>query len=308
MEQPIAAAIDAIVSDHRTSAAALAALAAEVLLRRSQVGEAASPDAFRTEILRSAWTLIRAHPLNAPLVNLVNLVLWKMEGAETPAGLRRAVSLATTEFQRQLRYHEGRVADAALPLINDGSTVITFAHSTTVRAALIHAHRAGRRFVVLCAETRPLCEGREMAVELAEAGITATLLVDSAALAALPTAQLVLVGAEHLTGEGLVNRVGTSVLALTAQAAGVPIYGLCGSEKFLPPDYLPPPQPSRPSAEIWPEAPQGVTMRNVYFDRTPLADLAGVVTEQGVLVMPAIEAWLASIKLHRALRGDESHE
>jgi len=115
----------------------------------------------------------------------------------------------------------------------------------------------------------------------------------------------VLVGAEHLTGEGLVNRVGTSALALTAHAAGVPIYGLCGSEKFLPPDYRPPPQPSGPGAEIWPEAPLGLAMRNEYYDRTPLRDLAGVVTEQGVLVTPAIEAWLASIKLHRALTGEE---
>lgn len=304
MESSIAAAIESIANDHRSSAATIASRAAEVLLWRAQADGA--PETLRRDVLRIGWQLIKAHPFMAPLVNLVNTVLWRMEQVGRAEELPQAVAAATTEFQRQLRYHEGRIAEAALLLIADGSMVLTNSHSTTVRAALVRAHRAGRRFAVLCAETRPLCEGREMAVELAEAGITATLLIDSAAVAAVPTTQLVLVGAEHLSGKGLVNRVGTSVLALTAQAAGVPIYGLCGSEKFMPPAYFAPPQPTRPAQEIWADAPIGVTVRNVYYDRTPLSDLSGVVTEQGVLVLPAIEGWLAAIKLHRSLETQQA--
>jgi translation initiation factor eIF-2B subunit delta len=303
MDLSLAAAINAIVQDTRGSAVEIAASAADVLLQRAQIGEAGDPDAFRHELLRTGWQLIAAHPFTAPLVNLVNLVLWKMEETDSPRGLREAVALATTEFQRQLRYHEGRIAEAALPLLADGNLVLTHAHSSTVRAALVNAHRAGRRFMVLCAETGPHFEGREMADELAEAGIAVQVLSDTQAVEAVPRVGLALVGAEHLTSAGLVNRAGTAALARKAHAMGVPIYGLCGSEKFLPPAYTLSSQPNQLHGNIWGAGNGPVKVGGVLFDRTPLGDLAGVVTEQGVLVLPAIEAWLAALKLHHDLRA-----
>ena len=95
----------------------------------------------------------------APLVNLVNAVLWKLEEYENPAELRTAVAQATDEFKRQLRHNALRVAEGALGLIPDGSTIMTLSHSGTVEQALLHARRAGRRFSVICLESRPACEG-----------------------------------------------------------------------------------------------------------------------------------------------------
>lgn len=38
-----------------------------------------------------------------------------------------------------------------------------------------------------------------------------------------------------------------------------------------------------------------------FFDFTPLEMLSGIVTEQGILPVAAVEAWLAATKLHPAL-------
>jgi hypothetical protein len=38
-----------------------------------------------------------------------------------------------------------------------------------------------------------------------------------------------------------------------------------------------------------------------FFDFTPLEALSGIVTEQGILPVAAVEAWLAATKLHPAL-------
>ena len=38
---------------------------------------------------------------------------------------------------------------------------------------------------------------------------------------------------------------------------------------------------------------------------TPLAELSGIVTEQGTLPVAAVEGWLAAIKLHPALANRE---
>src|SRR5262249_59677 len=152
------------------------------------------------------------------------------------------VAQATEEFKRQLRQSAQRVAEGALGLIADGSTILTISHSGTVEQALLHARRAGRRFAAICLESRPACEGREAVAPLAAAGIPTTLAVDAAGAALVQEAQIVLVGADLLSNRGLVNKIGTRMLALAAQAQHVPFYTLCGGEKFLPPGYYAPGQ------------------------------------------------------------------
>ncbi len=308
MDTAFAHAISALAADKRSGAAQIAARAADVLLRRATTGEASSPDAFREELLATGWALIQAQSTMAALINLVNTVLWKIEQHETPSELRQAVVEATGQFKRQLKDHAMRVAEKALPLIVDGCTVVTISQSTTVHNALLQAQRAGRHFSVICAESRPAYEGRESAAKLAAHGISATLAIDTAAVAAVATADqfrgdpfVVLIGADMLTTNGLVNKVGTLALALAAKSSGVPLYTLCSSEKFLPPGYPMPHQRDWNNESIWPEAPRGVEMWNRYYDFTPLHQIAGIVTEQGVLPGAAVEAWLAVTKLHPAL-------
>lgn len=293
--------IASIASDNLSGAAQIAERACDILLRRATTGEAASPDAFRQELLATGWALIQAQPVMAPLVNLVNVVLWKIEEQDTPAGLREAVAEATNYFKRKLKHHARRVAEDALALIGDGSTLVTISYSSTVQQALLHAQRAGRRFSVICAESRPACEGRETATLLASHGIPVLLVVDAAAMDAVARSDLVLVGADLLTSDGVLNKVGTRTMALAAQDAGVPLYTLCSSEKFLPPGYPMPQQQEWPPNEVWSDVPEGVTVQNRYFDFTPLTKISGIVTEKGTLPIAAIEAWLAATRLHPAL-------
>lgn len=301
MESAVDQSIMRIAADNRSGAAQIAERAADLLLRRAHAGEAPSPEAFRQEMLETGWALIQAQIAMAPLVNLVNMVLWKIEERETLPGLRKAVGEAVDHFKHQLKQHSLKVAEGTLALIRDGSTVVTISQSSTVQHALYHAYRAGRRFSVVCAESRPGMEGRETAAALAAYGIPVTLLVDVAAIVAAVDADLVLVGGDLLSSAGLVNKIGTRALALAARAGGVPLYPLCSSEKFLPLGYPMPSQRTWPPDEVWEGAPQGVTVVNRYFDLTPLGDIADIVTEQGILPTATIEAWLAATKLHPAL-------
>jgi translation initiation factor 2B subunit (eIF-2B alpha/beta/delta family) len=144
-----------------------------------------------------------------------------------------------------------------------------------------------------------------MTTELAHDGIPVTLVIDALAISRVAQAQIVLIGADHLTASGLVNKVGTFGLALAAQAYHVPMYTLCGSEKFLPPDYILPSQESKPAEQVWDDFPDAVRVENYYFDHTPLPTISGVVTENGVLTSAAIEGWLAAMHLHPSLREQQ---
>lgn len=300
-----AQAVAAIAEDSVSGAVEIADKSAEVIQRLVRTDRSERLDELQQRVLKLSWALIRAHPTMAPLVNLVNGVLWTIDEAPGPEEARRAVAEATGDFKRRLHVHEAAIAETALRLIPDDGQVLTNGRSTTVRAALRHAQRAGRRFRVVCAEGRPACEGRTLAAELAAGGIQVTMVIDALAIVLAGESQLVLVGADHLGGYGLVNKVGTYGIALAAQARSVPMYALCGSEKFLPPGFVPPEQARWPAEQVWPEAPPNVAIRNLYFDSTPLAALAGIVTEQGVQPTVGIEAWLAATKLHPGLRQGE---
>lgn len=157
-----------------------------MLLRCARTGDVANLYTFQQQILKIGWGLIRAQPAMAPLVNLVNDVLWKTEHCTSLPEMRALVADVARDFKRRLRMHEVAIAEAVLPLIPEGATVLTNSRSSTVRAALVHAQRAQRRFQVLCAEGRPGYEGRTMAHELAQDGIAITLVVDALAIASAP--------------------------------------------------------------------------------------------------------------------------
>ncbi|MBX0330671.1 initiation factor 2B [Oscillochloris sp. ZM17-4] len=302
MDGYIAQAITAITEDGVSGAVEIAEKSADLFIWQASADTSGDLVHLRKDLLDVGWTMIRAHPTMAPLVNLVNALLWKIESARDFAHGQQVIEASANEFKRRLHVHEAAIAETALRLISDDAQIVTNGRSTTVRAVLRHAQRAGRRFRVICAEGRPACEGRIMASELAASGITTTLVVDALAVVLAGQSQLVLVGADHLSAHGLMNKVGTYGMVLSANAADVPAYALCSSEKFLPPEYHPPQQARWPAEQVWPEVPENIQVANVYFDTTPLSALAGIVTEQGVQPTVGIEAWLAAIQLNPALR------
>lgn len=301
MELTFTQAIAAIADDNQSGAAQIAERAADILLRRALTGEASSPQAFRRDLLVTGWALICAQTAMAPLVNLVNGILWKIDQSESPRSLHQAVAQATDEFKRQLRQHALCVAEGALGLIGERSTIVTLSYSSTVQHALIHAQRAGRRLEVICAESWPGNEGSETAQLLTSCGVHARLLSDGKAIESIARADLVLVGADMLTNDGLVNKIGTRRMALAASTAGTPFYTLCGSEKFLPPGFQPLAGIDWTPDDTLADVTRDAHIPQLVFDFTPLAALSGIVTEQGILPIAAIEAWLAATRLHPEL-------
>lgn len=306
VETTITQAIAEIAADNRSGAVQIAERAADILHLRATMGQAPSPDAFRREMLTTGWALIRAQKVMAPLVNLVNTVLWKIEETESPTSLPAAVEQATDEFKRQMRQNAHTIAEGALGLIGDSSKIVTLSNSSTIHRALIHAQRAGRRPTVICAESLPGREGHDAAAKLEGCGLAVVLMDDKAALKAIEDADLVLVGADMVTNRGLVNKLGTYRMASAAKASGTSFYTICGSEKFLPPGFHPIDDAGGLVEPHRGDQPHTVALGNLPFDFTPLELLSGIVTEQGILPVAAIEAWLAATQLHPSLASQFS--
>lgn len=262
--------LNEIRKDRASGAARLAVRAASLLV---EYAESAPGD-----IREIADALIEAQPSMAPIYNLVRRVLAASD-----------VKAACTEFLESMEQSGMRVAEIAATLIENGMTVMTHSFSSTVLAASREAQQSGRKFTVICPESRPVCEGIALAASLGMGGISARVITDAAAYRLMPEAQLVWVGADAISLRGFSNKTGTALIALAARELGVPFYVLCSSDKFLPPSYSPPAEAPKSPAEILDRDLPHVTAVNYYFDLTPLSCVSGVVTETGILAQDELK-------------------
>jgi len=119
-----------------------------------------------------------------------------------------------------------------------------------------------------------------------DAGIKTTLIVDSAVRFVMNEVDLVVVGADAITSEGnVINKIGTSVVALAASEARTPFYVVSELLKFDPltiyGDYEK--IEERSFREIWEEPPQGLMIRNPAFDVTRRDFIHGIICEEGII-------------------------
>ncbi len=256
---------------------------------------------FERQLLELAQSLAAAQPRMAPLLNLTNAVLLAAEKSAARPNPAEAVNEAACAFAGGMEKHAEEAAVRFSSCLKKRSVILTLSSSDTVKRALMHAWRRKRLERVILTESRPLLEGRQMAVELGRAGVPVTLIVDAAMLEAMRAADVALAGADAVTVQGVVNKTGTALLALTARACRKPIYAVCSSEKLLPAGLKLAGEPLRDPGEILPRRSPGVTVMNRYFDLTPLGQLTGIITEAAVLSPAEVRHLLRRSAVHPAL-------
>jgi len=139
---------------------------------------------------------------------------------------------------------------------------------------------------IICTETRPAFQGRITAREMVELGVETTFIVDSAARTFMDSADLVIVGADAITSEGnVVNKIGTSGLAVLAHEARVPFYVVSELLKFNPETLGGECEKieQRNPAEVWSDAPAKLIVRNPAFDVTRNRYIHGLICEEGII-------------------------
>jgi ribose 1,5-bisphosphate isomerase len=196
------------------------------------------------------------------------------------------ISLVSKQFLENLKRSKEEIANIGSKRIHSSSKILTHCHSSTVSHMLKRAKREGKSFEVICTESRPVFQGRITAKEMLDAGIKTTLIVDSAVRFVMNEVDLVVVGADAITSEGnVINKIGTSVVALAASEARTPFYVVSELLKFDPltiyGDYEK--IEERSFREIWEEPPQGLMIRNPAFDVTRRDFIHGIICEEGII-------------------------
>ncbi len=212
-----------------------------------------------------------------------------------PPGGELDEARAIHEEQRDV---DRRIGAAAIDLFPARGNVLTHCNTGplatggdgTALGCFVAAHRAGKALHVYVDETRPLLQGARLTMfELREAGVPATLIVDSAAAITMQRhdVRAVVVGADRIARNGdTANKIGTYGVAIAAAFHGIPFYVAAPRSTF---DFALETGADIPIEERNPDEIRVAADDPAYnpaFDVTPGRLITGIITEYGVLAPP----------------------
>lgn len=231
------------------------------IVRRAAEALAALP---RTDVESAVLTLIRSQPSMAPLWRLGSEVL----GASDHVQAARDFAIQVTAEREQIAKHAAALLTGPVVAHSFSSTVISAIASSGARA--------------ICARSEPGGEGEMIVEGLTNLGVDARLVEDPEALAAVAEAGSVVVGADAVGSQEIVNKVGTRGLADAARRFRTPCHVLTGESKFVNADLRAP----------------------LPFERIPLDLFTSVVTQDGPLSPPEAADLAGDHPLHPLLQAE----
>lgn len=292
---------EAIRSMRIRGAPLLGVAAAFALALTAFDSKAKSKEELIDELEEAADTIRRTRPTAVNLFWALDRILTK---AKALPGNRDAIAGFVVEEAKKIA-DEDAAANRAIgkygaELVHDGDVILTHCNAGalatveygTALGVIRAAWEQGKRIKVIAAETRPLLQGARLSVyELKKEGIPVTLITDNMVgyLMYKKMVNKVLVGADRIVRDAVINKVGTFTVAVLAREHKVPFYVAAPSSTF---DLV---HTSRQVVieERKPEevthigskriTVEGVDVLNPAFDITPLKYVTAIICEKGVL-------------------------
>jgi methylthioribose-1-phosphate isomerase len=199
-----------------------------LITARQNSGE--KPDVVLPHIRKVAWVLEQSRPTFAFKDLSSRVISWaeraRAEGRDISSFLEERI-LGFLDHLKGLRIKR---AGSAASVLHDGDVILTHCNVSGEMVLIGRACRQeGKTVRFYATETRPYCQGRLTAWELAGDGFDVTMVPDNAVAHLLSEKQcrLVMVGSDRVALNGdIVNKVGTFQLAVAARTFGVPFYAL----------------------------------------------------------------------------------
>lgn len=204
-------------------------------------------------------------------------------------------------FVQRAKESRSKLAEFGIPFIKDDDTILIHANSRVVHQLLLKAKEKLIRFRVIVTESRPTCQGYQMAEFLQSADIPVELIVDNAVGYVIHDVDKILVGAEGVAESGgIINHIGSYQIGCLAKANNKPFYVVTESHKFvrlfpLSPSDLPTSINSLDGSEQDKEQTSNNTSRNILIDFTPHEYITALITDLGVLTPSAVSEELIKI-------------
>ena len=185
-------------------------------------------------------------------------------------------------------------------IIDDGDTILTHCNAGalacvdygTALGVIRAAHESGKKINVICDETRPRGQGASLSVwEMQQENIPVKLISDVASGFLMSQGKIdkVIIGADRIARGGVVNKVGSFMVALAAKHHNIPFYVAAPYSTFdkdisIHDTII----EERDGDEVRYYGgvricPEGTDVINPAFDITPKEFITGIITEKGII-------------------------
>ncbi|MCF8307548.1 MAG: hypothetical protein K9I68_00920 [Bacteroidales bacterium] len=157
-----------------------------------------------------------------------------------------------------------------------GKTILVHSNSSTVKSVLEHMDEPGNCRIIQTFSS-PAGEGIKQGAFLTDKGFDVTMIHENNAWNFAGTIDCFLFGADRVETGRFMNKAGTAHLCLLARYLSLPVYVVADPRKKVEPSYYDflklkfPEQPSdNNSSELMQAVPEGMEIRNPYFEWIPL--------------------------------------
>lgn len=271
----------------------LAEAAIKALEHVAKTSKAKTKSQIVSELEKAKILLYATRPTEPLMRNSLRFIVSsaKESKLEEIYDLKKLVSVAGKDVLDKIEYAKTKISEFAGNKIEDGMTIFTHCHSSTVIGAFKHAKAQGKKFSVICTESRPLFQGRTTAKELVQMGIPVTMIIDSNVSGIIKQADIVMVGADMITSDlNFVNKIGTQNVAYGAKRVGIPLYVCTDLAKFDPETMFGKTEEieQRSPDEVWKGAPKKLKIVNPAFDIVPRGLVTAYITQEGVLAPESV--------------------
>lgn len=229
-------------------------------------------------VRRLVRILAESRPSMPSIANMAyrvnELIEDRVRKEELHEAIRDSVRTAISEYQSALRM----VIENAVDELNKHDSILVHSYSSTVAAAIEECEK----LKIYVTESRPGYEGRRLAERLVRRGYNVTLLVDAAASYVMDRnlVDAVVLGCDAILNDcSIANKIGSKMIALIAEDAGIPVKVITDSWKAAIHGFS---FEEHSSEEVY-IGNRGVQVLNPYFEVVPSRVISLFITEWGAV-------------------------
>jgi methylthioribose-1-phosphate isomerase len=259
--------------------------------------KAKTKEKFLAELETAGAVIKRQRPTAVNLFWGVDRVLNKARSVSgSIEEIKAAVILEAQKIANEDAQNNRAIGKNGSVLIKDGDTILTHCNAGelcaveygTALGVVRAAWAQGKKLKVIADETRPLLQGARLTTyELKRDGIPVTLITDNMAGYVMSKGLIdkVIVGADRIVQDAVINKIGTYSVAVLAHEHGIPFYVAAPISTFdLAHKATDVNIEERKSEEVTHVgcqqiAPNSVAVMNPAFDITPLKYVSAIITE-----------------------------
>lgn len=292
--------IEQIKSNRNQGASELARQSLEVLKCAITKSNAVSIQQFIIDINEISDNLCSAKPVMAPIKNSIKLFRKQLsENKSNDLNILKKAAISTADnIINASLVAVNKIAEYAKSVLANNDVIMTQNYSSTVADAF---KAASQNYTLNAIVTRSGTSriGEITAQEIQSYGVQVTYIDDTAIGLYINQVKKVFVGADRLCSDGsLVNGVGTYLMALAANKYNIPFYVLCESLKIdrdLKGNEADLEDKNPNEMVIQGVFTPGITIKNPYFDITPVELITGLITEDGIIPQSEISAYIKKL-------------